>query len=94
MVEDDVPVNQDNLSSFSSFPVHDLVSNISCINQLDGADTSSETSDSNTSQYDGDEEAYSAPVRAVLVPAPPQPGMPPSLVVDSSGWRGPPPVFL
>ena len=69
------------------------ISYYSSINQLDGADTSSETSGSpsgSDDEYDGDEEAYSAPVRAVLVPAPGLPGEPPGLVVDTSGGDGAP----
>ena len=62
--------------------------NVSNINQLDGGDTSSETSCSGNGsddEFESDEEAYSAPVRAVLVPAPGLPGAPPGLMVDATG---------
>ena len=77
-----------------------FVENISDINQLDGAvsvcsslsvnsQLGDENSESDVSEFDWDDEAYSAPVRAVLVPAPAPPGAPaggpPGLTVDTTG---------
>ena len=42
-------------------------------------------SESDISEFGWDEEAYSFPVRAVLVPAPALPGAPPAYTVDTSG---------
>ena len=79
---------------------HIYVETISDINQHDGAvslcsslsdnnQSSDEFSESDVSDVSWDDEAYSAPIRAVLVPAPaPQgapAGAPPDLTVDTTG---------
>ena len=53
-----------------------------------------DNSESGVTEYDWDEEAFSAPIRAVLVPAPALPGAPagapPDLTVDTTGLVNPP----
>ena len=53
-----------------------------CSSATDNNQSGDETSESDVSW---DEEAYSALIRAVLVPAPALPGAPPDLTVDTSG---------
>ena len=56
-----------------------------CSSATDNNQSGDETSESDVSDVSWDEEAYSALIQAVLVPAPALPGAPPDLTVDTSG---------
>ena len=56
-----------------------------CSSVTDNNQSGDETSESDVSDVSWDEEAYSALIQAVLLPAPALPGAPPDLTVDTSG---------
>ena len=79
--------NQDNICPDydNSFDIHQLDGADSVCSSSDNSQNGEVTSESDLSEFEGDDEAYSAPVRVVLVPAPSLPGAPPDLTVDSTG---------
>ena len=79
----------DSISSKQSVSDNSLNGDDSNQGYDDSSQNGDDSSESDMTDYDWDEEAFSAPIRAVLVPAPPLPGAPagapPGLTVDTSG---------
>ena len=80
---------EDNISSISDssqIGVEDSVlGDSSQLGEEDSSQFGDDRSEDDVSEFGWDEEAYSFPVRAVLVPAPAAPGAPPSYTVDITG---------
>ena len=73
----------DNESSISDSSQHG--EDDSASSSSDSSQFGDVTSEGDVSEFGWDEEAYSFPVRAVLVPAPAPPGAPPGYTVDTTG---------